>query len=200
MSETKLWRLFIALELPLALLEAIARAQDKLKRTFPPRAARWVDPYGIHLTLKFLGDVPVDQIGAIKAGMAKAAQGQRTFRLAVKGLGCFPNIRQPRVVWAGLAGDLDALAALQASIETHMAALGYPTEERGFNPHLTLARVGRNASREEIAALVEAARKTTVGTLGRWQVEGMSLMRSQLRPAGAIYTQVGEVKLEPGHE
>jgi 2'-5' RNA ligase len=196
-----MWRLFIALELPRTLIDSIARTQNDLKRSFSTReaahVARWVKPDGIHLTLKFLGDVPTEQVGALKLALSEAVRDSTSISLTAEGLGCFPNARQPRVLWVGLRGDLDALMALWQSVEARIAPLGYPAEERGFSPHLTLARAARNASRNEIAALGEIAGKATVGTLGSWRAESVSLMRSQLRPEGAIYTQVAKVMLEP---
>ncbi len=191
----KAWRLFIALELPDEVVEQIGRLQGKLKRTVPSRAARWVDPHSIHLTLKFLGDVPVEEIDAIKDGVAQAAKGHPSLRLAVQGLGCFPDTKRPRVLWLGVTGNLDALQALQASVEEHVAPLGYPVDERGFSPHLTLARTGRQASREEAAALGRAAENGDGSALAGWQAARVSLMRSQLKPDGAVYTRVFEAEL-----
>ena len=197
MSET--WRLFVAIEPPAPVLEAVARVQDDLKRLFPERAVRWVKPEGVHLTLKFLGNVPLSQIDSLKAALAEATSGSghRRFDLGVEGLGCFPSIRRPRVIWLGLTGDLDSLRALQADVEKYIAPLGYPTEKREFRPHLTLARASRGASRDAIAAVGRIVEKTDVGYLADWHVGEVSLMRSQLKPGGAVYTQLGAFELTP---
>ncbi len=189
------WRLFVALELPRELLRRIARVQDSLKLSIPDRAVKWVRPEGIHLTLKFLGDVPISQLDDIAAALERAVRGHSAFALEIEGLGCFPNIRAPRVLWMGMLGDVRQLAALQSSLEAEIAPLGYPSEERGFHPHLTLARAAREASRADLAAVGAAAEKG-IGNLGGWRVESVSLIRSQLRSDGAVYTRVGEVKLE----
>jgi 2'-5' RNA ligase len=193
---TDAWRLFIALELPPPILRTIANVQSDLRRTIPERAARWVRPEGIHLTLKFLGDVPVEKVDDLRVKLAKAAEGHHPFMLGIQGLGCFPNLRQPRVLWLGLVGEVQELAALQESVENHIAPLGFPTEERDFHPHLTLARTARDATRQEAAALGRAAEQG-IGQHGAWQVAEVSLIRSQLRPEGALYTEVWNVHLEP---
>jgi RNA 2',3'-cyclic 3'-phosphodiesterase len=188
-------RLFIAIELPLDLLRVVEKTQSDLKRSIPANAARWVSPSGIHLTLKFLGDVPVRQIEPIIAGMQEAVRGQSTFYLSIEGLGCFPNAKNPRVLWLGLTGNVRQLATLQSSIEAQIAPMGYPTEDRGFHPHLTLARAAREARREEVAAMGKAAERG-IGALGSWRVDAVSLMRSQLRPEGALYTQEAIIQLD----
>lgn len=193
---SEMWRLFIALELPPPILQSVSRVQNDLKRKIPERAAKWVRPDGIHLTLKFLGDVPTNQMDAIRTSLADAVEGHAPFFIGIQGLGCFPHTRQPRVLWLGLVGEVQKLAALQQSVEQQIAPLGYPTEERGFHPHLTLARANRDAPRQDLAALGRAA-EDGLGQLGSWQVANVSLMRSQLRPTGAVYTQVWDISLEP---
>jgi 2'-5' RNA ligase len=191
------WRLFIAIEPPPPVLEAVRGAQNHLKRRVPDGVARWVRPEGVHLTLKFLGDVPLSQLDNLQTALTSATAGLRRFSLAVQGVGCFPNNERPRVVWLGLGGDLDALHALQARVEAAVAPLGYPTEKRPFHPHLTLARAGRRASRGDLAALGELVERTTVEASAGWPVGALSLVRSQLEPGGAIYTQVHQFVLEP---
>lgn len=188
-------RLFIAIELPRDLLREVEKTQAEIKRLIPQRAAKWVNPSGIHLTLKFLGDVPAAQIDHVVEGMQEAARGFAAFFLTIEGLGCFPSARSPRVLWLGLTGNVRQLASLQARIESEIAPIGYPTEERGFHPHLTLARTAREAHREEIAAIGKVA-ESGIGTLGTWRVESISLMRSQLRPDGAVYTQEASIPLD----
>lgn len=191
------WRLFVALELPPEIVRELKRLQAELQRAVPEGVASWVRPESIHLTLKFLGDVPLKQLEALKAALDAAVRGQRRFLLHLGGLGCFPNTAHPRVLWVGVEGDLKPLAVLQASVEKHIAPLGYPPEERGFSPHLTLARARRSARREEAATLGHAAETHHVNQTIRWQVEAISLMRSQLDPQGAIYTRIHHVALEP---
>jgi 2'-5' RNA ligase len=196
MSDT--WRLFIALELPENVLRAIGRLQADLKKTTAPRAARWTRPEGIHLTLKFLGDVPAARADELGSALREAASRGQPFDLQAQGLGCFPNLARPRVLWLGLAGDLGKLRALQADVEERTARLGFAAEERGFSPHLTLARTAQAASRTEAAAIGAAASQHDPGLVAAWRVSALSLMRSHLRPDGAVYQQVMEEALGGG--
>ena len=189
------WRLFIAIELSPDVLKAIAQVQTELKRSIPDRAVRWTRPEGIHLTLKFLGDVRVGQLDDIKAALPHAAAGRSTFDLEIQGLGCFPNLARPRVLWLGITGDTKSLRTLQSNVESTIAPLGFPTEERGFNPHLTLARTSQGASRDDVAKIGKIVQERDRGHHISWQVESISLMRSQLKPDGAQYRQLTEIAL-----
>jgi 2'-5' RNA ligase len=194
MNET--WRLFIAIELPDHVLKTITQVQADLKRAIPERAVRWTRPEGIHLTLKFLGDVRISQIEEIKTALAQATVGHAAFELGIQGLGCFPNLARPRVLWVGVTGDTKSLRTLQAGVEHTISPLGFPAEDRGFSPHLTLARAARSASRDDAVLVGKIVQERDVGQLVSWQVGSVSLMRSQLKPNGAQYTQVTEVRLE----
>ena len=192
-------RAFIAIPLPHPLLEKLAALQRQLEKQIPPGSVRWTRAEGIHLTLKFLGDVPTAQQRDIEQGMAQAS-GHHPFTLNAGGLGCFPNFKRPRVVWVGLGGQMDALHALRDTVERAIAPLGYPTEKRRFNPHLTLGRVKKHASKADVVDLGQRLEATEVDALGQNTVTGISLIRSQLRPSGAVYTQLSHVKLEGADE
>jgi len=194
---SEMWRVFVALELPAPALRAIGKVQDDFNAKAPRRALRPTNSEGIHLTLKFLGDAPAEQIDAIRAALAEAARATGPFELAVEGMGCFPNTRAPRVVWLGVGGDLRALKHLRGDVERQISPLGYPTEQRPFNPHLTLARVQGHAAREEVTRIGELVARLDVGEIARWRAQSVSLMRSQLQRGGAIYTRIGEAALEP---
>lgn len=152
-------RCFIAIELPDELKREIKRIQTKLKSD-GQAGVKWVDPDGIHLTLKFLGEVDADWIDEITEAIKSAAVGIPPFRLEVKGLGVFPNLNRVRVVWVGLEGELDKLTQLVRQIETYVSPLGFPTEAREFTPHLTLARVGDRVRPDEQQELGELIAKT----------------------------------------
>jgi 2'-5' RNA ligase len=188
-------RLFVALELPSAVLDGLAAVQDRLRREHASRAVRWVQMSGIHLTLKFLGETPAANRAPIAAAVHQAAAGYTPLSLTAVGLGCFPNARQPRVVWVGLEGDLAALAALQRSVERALAPLGFPPEKRGFSPHLTLGRVRREASAADAKALGRLIEETSIGLVGAWTADAVSLMRSELGRDGARYTCLDRVTL-----
>lgn len=188
-------RLFIAIELPDAAWEALAALQKRLQSADTGRAIRWSSIDGIHLTLKFLGDVPPDIIPPITSGLTAATAGRKPFDLTVAGAGCFPNLRKPRVVWAGSGGDQAALHTLRDTVEQHIAPLGYPTDERLFSPHFTLGRARQEAKTPALAALGTFIGNMEVGTLYTWRVDGLSLMRSDLKPSGAVYTQIAHFGL-----
>jgi 2'-5' RNA ligase len=99
------------------------------------------------------------------------------------------------VIWVGVSGDTRKLSALHESIEKAISPLGFPTENRPFTPHLTLGRIKDHASRDEIAHTGQIVEERDLGKIARWQVESISLMRSQLKPDGAVYTQLFEAKL-----
>ncbi|MBN2469641.1 MAG: RNA 2',3'-cyclic phosphodiesterase [Anaerolineae bacterium] len=191
-------RLFVALELPPPVLDVLKGLQARLQRD-AAHCVRWVRPGGIHLTLKFLGEVPASQKTDIIRALEAAADGHPPLALQVAGLGCFPNTSRPRVVWAGLAGDLDALEALQRSTERALSPLGFPPEKRGFSPHLTLGRVQRSASPAEARALGGLVAQTAADlgdtALAGWTASGVGLIRSELERSGARYTRLFDTPL-----
>ncbi len=160
---------------------------------------RWVDPNSIHLTLKFLGDITTDKVSEITRAMEEAARGIPPFVLEVKDAGVFPNTKRARVAWVGLSGEVDKLLQLQKNLETNLELLGFAPESRAFTPHLTIARVNDGASsdeRQRFGELVTAA-KFEAGSI---KADSISLMRSQLSRAGAIYSRLGLVRLKTTQE
>ena len=188
-------RTFIAIELDSALKAALRHAQEGLSGQIAARTVRWVHVEGIHLTLKFLGDTPVEKVEGVKAALAQAAGEAGPFRLAAKGLGCFPNMRQPRVVWVGVEEPLGALSRLQRAVEAHVSPLGFPAEQRAFSPHLTLGRVQQYASHSEARTIGDAVAGRAVETLGEMQATAVSYIKSDLGPGGAVYARLFEARL-----
>ena len=189
------WRLFIAIELPPHVLDHLSALQDWLRERVPPRTVRWVAPQGIHLTLKFLGEVPLQQREALQKALAHAVHPHAPFELAAGGLGCFPNPRRPRVAWVGVHQNAEALRGLRDAVEAHMAPLGYPTETRPFHPHLTLGRVRKDARRQDVQALGTLIAKSAFPQRETWTVHNVALIRSQLKPSGAVYTPLFHASL-----
>jgi len=189
-------RTFIAIELDESIKDSLTKLQERLKGEAPRGSVRWVRSEGIHLTLKFLGDVPANQIGEIIRALERSCQGFAPFSLSCGGLGCFPNLKRPRVVWVGIQEETGTLAQLQKAIEENVAPLGYPTEKRKFSPHLTLGRVQRRVSSGDQRRLGELVEVSEIGTLSQMQVKSVNLMRSDLRPSGAVYTRLAEVELK----
>ncbi len=187
-------RSFIAIELPDELNLRLSQLQARLKSDSQPWV-KWVDPYSIHLTLKFLGNVAVSRIGEVTAAMKDAAGEISPFRLEVKELGAFPNLRRVQVVWVGFSGELDKLARLQQQIEESLAHLGFTRESRPFTPHLTLARVRDRASFEERQLFGRVIANAGPEMDYTFAVNSISLMKSQLTREGAIYSRFSSVGL-----
>jgi 2'-5' RNA ligase len=187
-------RSFVAIELPEEAKKGLARLRKQLERD-EHKFVKWVDPGGIHLTLKFLGNIPSKRVTEITEAMAKAVQGISPFRLEISGLGAFPSLKQARVLWVGIGGELDQLSTLQQNIDSVLAALGFAREERPFVPHLTLARVREGASLPERRSFGELVGSAAFEDKYPIEVEAVRLMRSQLTPAGALYTCLSVVGL-----
>ena len=181
-------RVFVAVELPgdvKAEFAILASSIDALG----VRGVRTVRPDGIHLTLKFLGDVNADLVPEIQSAMDDAASRAVPFDLSLGDAGVFPNPGAARVLWVGVAGDFECLNQLRQGVESHLSKLGFRRERRGFNPHITAGRIRDSVSR--------ADRRKVTDTLFSHEyarppirVENISLIRSTLRPDGAIYEPI----------
>lgn len=179
-------RAFIAIDLPLYIQQQLAKVLEQLKRP-ETNAVRWVPAKNIHLTIKFLGDVSPANLEILKKILQSEVSRYRPFEVRVGGLGAFPSIRRPRVVWVGVEAP-PVLASLQRGIESETIRLGYAVEEREFSPHLTLGRVAHNATPDEVRAVADQITNIKVGDLGVAVVDHVSLFRSDLQPGGAVYT------------
>lgn len=192
-------RAFVAVELDAPLRQALAQVQATLRGQLqqavdPDVRIQWVKPESIHLTLKFLGAIPEERVSDIRAALARVACGHSRFTVDVEGLGVFPDVHAPRVLWVGLTAHGDTLTRLAADVETGLAALGFPPEARPFNPHLTLARI-KERSRDVGRALSAGGALTQEARLGALPVAALSLMKSDLQPSGSVYTQLQEIPL-----
>jgi len=187
-------RSFIAIELPDELKLGISQLQAQLK-TGKQLPVKWVDPYSIHLTLKFLGNISTDKISEITRAIEVATRGVSPLYLEVKGLGAFPNLRRVQVVWVGVSGELAKLSQLHQRIESNLAPLGFAPESRPFTPHLTLARLREQASSDEQQSFGQLIASTKFEAVYGFKVDSINLMRSQLTRAGAIYSRLSLVGL-----
>ena len=184
-----LLRAFLASELPPALQDSIYNATADLRQALRDGLIRWVPAHNVHLTLKFLGDVSPSSLDLIKQMLTTEAAQFPAFDVQVEGLGCYPNVRRPRVLWVGLTAPAE-LASLQRAIEAGAARLGYESEERDFSPHLTIGRVRQNASSTDLHKIRTALEECRVGLLGSARVDAVHLFKSELRPEGSIYTRL----------
>ncbi|MDJ0783831.1 MAG: RNA 2',3'-cyclic phosphodiesterase [Desulfosarcinaceae bacterium] len=183
-------RAFIALELPASTRSALADLQATLKPEFT--AVRWVRPAGIHLTLKFLGDIPEHQVNAIGKTLRAAADERHALATVIKGLGVFPGVRKARVIWAGLAGDTAAILAIQQDVDAALATLGFPRDRRRFKAHLTLGRFKKAPPAPELVRILETCSDYAPVAL---PLTRLVLYRSELRPQGARYTSLFQAPL-----
>ena len=188
-------RAFIAIELPEAILAELGNIEARLKPQMPRETIRWVRADSVHLTLKFLGQVPSDQLEMITLSLRVAVAAHAPFTLEVKGAGCFPDIHRPRVVWVGVQENNHRLHALQRAVENAIAPLGYPTEIRDFTPHLTLGRVARDVRQVDQKKIGDVVHAAGVGSLGKWEVRQVALIKSDLKPSGAEYTVLTQATL-----
>jgi 2'-5' RNA ligase len=187
-------RLFIAIELPDELKSGLLQLQERIQSP-ELRFVKWVAPKGIHLTLKFLGNVAENRVHEICTVMQTTCEKIPPFVLRAGFLGAFPNLKQPRVLWVGITGDVHAVQALQKNIDEAMLSLGFSKENRPFNPHLTLARLRDMTSPSERRHFSELVSNIQFERQYEFHVKDVDLMRSQLLPSGAIYSCLGRFEL-----
>jgi len=188
-------RSFIAIELPEEVKAGLRRLQTELKlpeQTF----VKWVAPDSVHLTLKFLGNISPQKVTDITGVMEQASQGVNPFQLEVTEVGAFPNLRQPRVLWVGIKGEIDKLVTWQQRIDNGLIPLGFAKETRAFTPHLTLARLREGCSPGDRRDFGEMVAKIPIDVSYKFNVNSLNLMKSQLLPGGAVYNRLAEVKLK----
>ena len=180
-------RTFICLQPPAFARDRLASTQQRLRNS--GAQVRWVQPHNIHLTLKFLGSVPAQRLLDVTRAVQRAAVPAPPIPLELAVLGCFPNRRAPRVVWAGLKQLPEELRDLQQRVEKELVAIGFSAESRPFSPHLTLGRV---RSDRNLGKLVEAMRAERLEPL-RFEAAEVVVMASRLHASGALYTPVSRI-------
>ena len=190
-------RAFIAIEIPETIQARLDQVISDLKKQDREHVLHWSQAKNIHITLKFLGETPLSKLESLSQILAEQAARQAPFDINLGGLGAFPAPARPRVFWMGMEAP-PRLAILQKEIEQAVIPLGFPAEERAFTPHLTLARVAQNATRDQIAqtgTLMTTWIKSAPKTLGLIHVHQVAIFRSDLRPGGAVYTRMGSASL-----
>jgi RNA 2',3'-cyclic 3'-phosphodiesterase len=180
-------RSFIAVEVSLEIQQAIARSTANLQITLPKPLIRWVAPQNIHLTLQFLGDVSPANLERVASELRLEASCHHAFDIQVANIGAFPSPQRARVIWIGLEAP-SGLPALQRGVEAVTSRLGYPVEQRKFSPHLTIGRVDQNAPADGMQRIFSSIQKTEIKILGRFHVDAIHLMKSDLFPSGPVYT------------
>jgi 2'-5' RNA ligase len=208
-------RTFIAIDLPTPILHTLAATREQLQAYLRAQdksaALRWSPVKNLHLTLRFLGETTPAQREQVTARLQALAAKTTLFTLTVdstgNGLGGFPTLRQPRVLWMGVGGELASLASVQAQVEEVAKAVGFAPEEQEFSPHLTLARAARNADRRTLKAVgqmlgdyvqeVQAAATSTTSPATSpaslsFRVDRLVFYQSELGAGGSRYTVLAE--------
>ncbi len=184
-----LLRAFIALELPAHVCDAIQKQTLRLRQILGNDFIRWVPTQNMHLTLKFLGDTSTSYLDFLKQMLVRESDLHPSFDMHLGGLGCFPNQRNPRVLWVDIHAPAD-LTSLQRGIEAGASRLGYKPEARPFSPHLTIGRVRENASLTEIQKIRAALGTVQPGNITIARADSVHLFKSDLQPGGSVYTKL----------
>lgn len=179
-------RSFLAFELPLEIKNIVARVSGELRQS--TLNARWVKVDNIHLTVVFMGNIETGDIPAIAQGVKEVCQTYGPFDLSLKEIGCFPNRRNPRVLWLGLDGDVEPMSDFRDALQGHLTGFGIKEEKRKFKPHLTLARFRKpkkmDLKEEQLLSKYEDISSSVCS------LKELILFKSELKPTGAVYTKV----------
>lgn len=187
-------RAFIAINISPEIGQMLETILRELQQELKGIPVRWVPVKNIHITLKFLGDVSVSNLDVLKKIFSGEAAAHRPFEISAGGLGAFPSIKRPRVIWVDVQAPAE-LTALQRAIDHETARLGYPREDRPFSPHLTIGRVSRNTNADELRRLSAALTNAKTSFVEGAKVEDVFLYRSDLQPSGAVYTPLFSARL-----
>jgi 2'-5' RNA ligase len=181
-------RSFVAVDIGSEVRAALQTISRELARAGAD--ARWIRPEGMHATLKFLGSVESMQLDAVRSAVERIAGRHDAMRMSARGLGGFPSLRRPRVLWCGL--ECDGLAELAADIDSELARLGFESEKRPFSAHITLARV---KSDRGLAPLLRAIEQHRADEFGAVDIDAVTIYRSTLRRDGAVYDALWTIPL-----
>lgn len=187
-------RLFIAIAVPLEVRESIGRAQGQLKRCAAPGMIRWTKPEQFHVTLKFLGDVPAEQLAVLQHSLVTGCAGFPPLKLTAGGMGFFPGKHKPRVIWAGVADRDQKLAALHRQLDTAMRPYAPADKPGKFTGHITLGRF-KPGRRMNLVALLKRTDILHQRQFGDWVATEVELVRCDLTPAGAVHTPIAVARL-----
>ncbi len=180
---------FIAVELPVGLKMKLSAMQSKAGCN---RALRWVRPENIHLTLKFLGKVYNDRVASVSSALEKSFSGTKKFKVKVSGIGAFPGPVNPKVVWAGIDHCVE-LSAIFTTLEKVLSEQGFAKEKRGFSPHLTIGRVRDGKMKVQVRDFIDKYQNMDFGS---WEVEKITFFKSELTPAGAVYSTIKSINFK----
>ena len=187
--------MFIAAPIPPPAKLVLTKVIEGLNRKIP-KGVRWVNPEGIHLTIKFLGNIMPEGVDKITEAMGRSAAEVSPFEVRLWGLGTFPNEKKPRVLWAGMEGEIDRLRELQEKTEGALETLDYPIDRRSFNPHLTLGRVRDQVDEQTRRGIGLVLSSEKLEASEPWLVESVELIQTHFGRGGATYTTLAKVMLK----
>lgn len=193
-GEAQTQRLFVAVPVPEEVKARVVVARDELRAKLPPHAATWTRPENMHLTLRFLGNVDASKVESLAASLTRAVSGFGPLPLISERLGCFPDLRYPRVVWAWVYDDAERLAQLQQRVAQATDAFTQEPAESRFVGHITLARV-RQIKRPQAEVIASFVNGAASRKFGEWIADRVELIRSELSPGGSRYTTLAEAQL-----
>ncbi len=188
-------RTFVAIEIPEPLKLSLDRSVKEIQSGLKDGLIRWVRLESMHLTLKFLGEIDLEQLRTTQDILDQVAERFSGFSLEIAGFGCFPNFSRPRVVWVGFKPEGGDLPRLQSELASRLEKIGFEREQRGYHPHLTLGRVRKGLSGSDMKQLSGWAQEAQIGTVGSFEADAISLIRSVLQPDGAVYSNLHVARL-----
>jgi 2'-5' RNA ligase len=187
-------RLFVAVPIPDAAVDACRALIDEVRAHTDPRGARWVRLDGLHVTLRFLGETAPALIPGLEEAMRTAAREHSQFDVTLAGAGAFPEGRRPRALWIGIERGAEELAALVGDLQDPLSRLGWPPDPRPFRPHLTVARTDA-VHGSDGAAVADALTTAASAWSVSFRASSVCLFRSHLGSGPARYERIGEVDL-----
>ena len=186
-------RSFLAFEQPSEIQAILSRVSGELRRS--PLDVRWVRPENIHLTVVFLGNIRSEDVETMENPLQKLCLTYGPFQISLKGTGCFPHSRKPRVLWIGLEGDLERMGRFRDSLQEEMQSFGIPKEDRAFSSHITIGRTRSTKNRDKLVQELNNIADISADNL-KFNVTKITLFKSTLTPAGPIYDVLKEANLK----
>ena len=187
-------RIFIAIDFPADIIQKIDNIISFLKTLTPAKAIKWVSADNLHLTLKFIGDYPEQNLEQLIDIMDHELKPFPVFDITIQGMGMYPNEKNPRVIWLGISHD-ETLLKIHKQVDNTLQKVGVKPDRRDFDAHLTIARARRRTGKAIVQEVGNILSTNKLDTLGQVTVDEILLIKSELTPQGPIYTQLHRVPL-----
>ncbi|MEW5766128.1 MAG: RNA 2',3'-cyclic phosphodiesterase [bacterium] len=184
-------RCFIAIPITPEIKEELISVQERLKKAVAK--VKWVEPDSIHLTLKFMGNIPRNNLKSVTKIIQETAQRKEWFEISLDALGAFPSLKKPRIVWVGIKDPRERLKQLAQELDRRLFSIGVPKEDKEFVSHITLGRVKEIDNRDKLAEIMSSLKVVSI----KMPVTKINLMKSQLTPAGPIYSVISTAHIPP---